>query len=506
MGVEPPAKELAAVPRFILIEPSIEGHIGHHLEYAVHVLRAAAEAGYQPLLATNRRFPAESDAPFDTYRQYKYSFWSQPLISGLGPMKWLYRRLRRSTSSCATAVSAVSDATAVPAVRGATGVPPVLYEEHEQDARATQHGQDARTTGLLRRAAGCWRRWLADPIRVRQFARDTESLIRQLDLRADDLLFLPGAGEIELEGLTRLLAHCKDAARATWHLVFRRDPPSPAAPNGAHARLLRALRRVEPDCRAGRVRFYTDTEELSREYEKLAHGLHVGQVANLPLDARQVGNLPHEAIRFRTLPIPHTDSGPVEPCGSSEPLHVLYLGDARREKGYHHLPQIVADLWDDCIAGGRIVLTIQSNPALTDDEPQIAAAREQLRSYASTAITLLEEPLSSSAYRRLLHSGGLILLPYDRPAYRWRSSGILVEALAAGIPPVVPADTWLARQLPHETLGAAYNDVREIPAIIRRIIADYGRYRQAALAFAAGWRSKHNAASLVAMLASGDWD
>jgi glycosyltransferase involved in cell wall biosynthesis len=365
---------------------------------------------------------------------------------------------------------------------------------------------------------------------VRQFARDTESLIRQIGLRTDDLFFLPGAGEIELEGLARSFARRRVAASATWHLLFRRDPPSPDASGGLHARLLRALRRIEPEYRAGRVRLYTDTDDLSREYERLGC---VGDVLSRRTQSHCIESGRSETasygrVHFRTLPIPHTDSGPIAPrveetgtgtspntttiaalpLGSepvpvpSRPLHVLYLGDARREKGYHHLPRIVADLWDDCLAAGRITMTIQSNPALTDDEPAIAAARERLRSYASSAITLVDEPLSSAAYRRLLHSGDLILLPYDPQAYRWRSSGILVEALAAGIPAIVPAETWLARQLLVD-VGAVYHDVWEIPALIRRIVGDYGRYVQASQAFAPGWRAKHNAASLVQMLARG---
>ena len=68
-------------------------------------------------------------------------------------------------------------------------------------------------------------------------------------------------------------------------------------------------------------------------------------------------------------------------------------------------------------------------------------------------------------------------------------------------PPIVPADTWLARQLP-AGVGVAYHDVQEIPALVGQIAADYGRCAQASLDFAPAWRARHNAAALVAMLAS----
>ena len=44
-------------------------------------------------------------------------------------------------------------------------------------------------------------------------------------------------------------------------------------------------------------------------------------------------------------------------------------------------------------------------------------------------------------------SSDITILPYDRTSYGTRSSGVLVESLAAGIPVIVPAGTWLSRQL-----------------------------------------------------------
>ncbi|MBL8219615.1 MAG: hypothetical protein JNL62_10315, partial [Bryobacterales bacterium] len=49
--------------KFILIDQSISSIAGHHYEYAVHVLEAAQRAGFEPYLATNRRFPKEQHPP-----------------------------------------------------------------------------------------------------------------------------------------------------------------------------------------------------------------------------------------------------------------------------------------------------------------------------------------------------------------------------------------------------------------------------------------------------------
>jgi glycosyltransferase involved in cell wall biosynthesis len=460
--------------RFILIDPSIEGFTGHHLEYAVHVLRAAEQAGFDPTLVTNRRFSAQAETPFATYRQYKYDFWSRPFLSGRnGWLKGVYRFFRNSAERNGNTAGSPSErwggsCTATPEATGAT--------VQLSPQRAELSPQRTALARMALWAARCWRARFSDPIRARQFGRDTADLLKQLRVTAADLVFVPGAGDIELAGLLRTFRRVADAGRAQWHLVFRRDPPQHTT-GAAQQRLVRAFEHLRAHAAAGNVRFYADTEELSRQYEELA------------------------GLPFRTLPIPHTHAAPRPPRAPAGPLHILYLGDARKEKGFHHLPGIVRDLWADCVATGRVAWTIQSNPPLTDDEPEIRAAREQLRGLASDAVVVLTAALSSDQYRRLLLSGDIILLPYEQAAYRWRSSGILVEALAAGIPPIVPADTWLARQVPAD-VGVTYADIRQVPGLIREMIGQYDRYRAAALVFSEDWIRRHNAANLVDMLSA----
>ena len=41
----------------------------------------------------------------------------------------------------------------------------------------------------------------------------------------------------------------------------------------------------------------------------------------------------------------------------------------------------------------------------------------------------------------------LVLIPYSAQSYRYRSSGVLVEAMAAGKPVVTTAGSWMAAQL-----------------------------------------------------------
>ena len=410
--------------RFLLLDPSIEGSAGHHLEYALVVLRAAALAGYEPILATNRRFHCENPE-FATYPIYEHGFWAAPPRSGESS---LVRAGIAQVRRCAKAVV------------------PML---------------------------GRWSRQRSDQVRTTAFTRDTASLLRQLSVRPGDEVFVPTVGQVELDGLLRAFSRIDHWEHARWHLVFRRDPMQHDAPE-LRRRLTAAFRSAKPAYSSGRLRFYTDTDELSRAY---------GELADMPMV---------------TLPIPH--AGPADTCKkeSAGPLRILYLGDARKEKGYHHLPAIVRDVWPDCVAGGQIQFVIQSNPAMVYEEPEVRAARQQLRAMAGDSLTLITDPLPSEQYRKLLTSGDLMLLPYDPQAYRRRSSGILAEALAAAVIPIVPAETWLASQL--EAGGLTYHHIDEVPSLIRQAVAQIETRRNAAKSFAVNWARRHSAENLVKIL------
>ena len=72
--IAPPA---AVMPKFVVIDHSITDLGGHHYGYAAHVLRAAERAGYQPVLATNRKFTNSANAAWPIPRVYEFDFWAE---------------------------------------------------------------------------------------------------------------------------------------------------------------------------------------------------------------------------------------------------------------------------------------------------------------------------------------------------------------------------------------------------------------------------------------------
>jgi len=69
---------------------------------------------------------------------------------------------------------------------------------------------------------------------------------------------------------------------------------------------------------------------------------------------------------------------------------------------------------------------------------------------SNSGIKLIFDPLPFEEYLSLLLGSDIVLLLYDEEKYYARSSGILVECLAAGIPVIVPSGTWLSRQFVRE--------------------------------------------------------
>ena len=106
-------------------------------------------------------------------------------------------------------------------------------------------------------------------------------------------------------------------------------------------------------------------------------------------------------------------------------------------------------------------------------------------------IQLLPDVLPRSNYVAWMGRADLILLPYDPKLFRARTSGVFVEAIAAGKPPVVTDGTWMAHELRQHGLEQLILDwdspailadlLRvardpELPAKLARMQAAYAEY------------------------------
>jgi hypothetical protein len=228
-----------------------------------------------------------------------------------------------------------------------------------------------------------------------------------------------------------------------------------------------------------RIRFYTDSGRLSRDYEALA------------------------GVPFGVLPLPFRaeliQSAPREP---GAPVTLAYLGEARDEKGFHWLPDLIDSL-ADYLADGKARFLLQSNVGQPQHNPRTMAALRRLRSQPRLGVELLpDEALTPTAYYALASQADVVLLPYFRERYRACTSGVLAETLAAGAAAVVPAGTWLADELP-AGCGERFEDFDGFVRSVKRVLDGFANYRAAARMNQAGWCRRHSPDALVAALLGG---
>jgi len=270
---------------------------------------------------------------------------------------------------------------------------------------------------------------------ARRFADELASALARWEVTADDALFLPYANLAELEGVG-LLANRLGAALPRLSLLFRRDVDEQGLDAGVGPRtigalLRRALGTLRAHPAADRIRVFTDSDTLTDDY---AERLQVRvQTAPIPVDER-----------FTALASPR----------APRPVVISYFGDARTEKGYHRLPGAIGRLVP-ALDRGDLRVVAQSNFNVPGGEPGIAAAKRVLAE--QRGIDVLHEPLHDDEYALYLGESHLVLLPYDADRYVARTSGILAEAVHAGVPVVVPEGTWLSEQLRRHGAGVTFD-------------------------------------------------
>ncbi len=457
--------------RFILIDSSIKAAGGHHFEYAARILDAAKAEGYQTLLLAHKNFdkarwpighevkPAFSNTFWDHFVHYYVK--RQPRRIALRPPRFLYGlvrfwrrqvlRFRFSRSGLAyerardyrlreipTLGFTTHDLSALPSTRAGMLVSRIVISL--RSFALTVWGRIRQVGAASARAL----RWLLlivmapfaillgpfllmrpkqDPARA--FAAELDGALRMQKRHDDDIVFVPNATAAELRGLALLRARRNKKGELHWAFLFRRPVFEGYAEDyqrqGEAARLHRiqfaALKRVAPDAN---VSFYTDTDELTEQYNRLG------------------------VYPFHTVPVPVDPALAQRPAEAHNPLVVGYIGDARDEKGYQHLPRLVDHLDSDPATAGRVRFLFQSNFNVPGGEPEPRHAKRLLQHARPGLVELVEGPFDQKEYADLARRIDILLIPYSAHQYSARSSGVLAEAIAAGIPSVAPARTSMA--------------------------------------------------------------
>jgi glycosyltransferase involved in cell wall biosynthesis len=151
-------------------------------------------------------------------------------------------------------------------------------------------------------------------------------------------------------------------------------------------------------------------------------------------------------VTVAPIPIDDTAIDAAAGCPADPGPHFGYFGEARREKGFHRLPEAIERL-----PSTEATFTVQYTPGGGPKDFVIERALARLRRLPSARVELIEAALPTNALLRAMARCRVLLLPYASEAYRLRSSGLLCYALALGRVLIVPAgENWLARTVDAE--------------------------------------------------------
>lgn len=384
------------MPDFYLIDQSLKGVGGHHFDYTQLVAQAAAAAGRKVVIGCHRKFrhPAllagaydfvvRSCFRFTTYAACSNLIGIQDMISGRKQGRFLPRFSRCWNFARQWIHSGTSRNTPVPL----------------SDAFTTEQQE-----------------------RIHAFANDLESFF-QRPLASGDVVFFPTLSDLEAEGLRLFLSGRPDALAANWHIqfhfpLFRGRTPSYPLQLGridALKNTLDALRQLPAN-----IRYYVTSETLRQQYrmtgfdfENLAYPIH-----------------------------PDFQAGSIRKKSPSKTARLAFAGAIRQEKGKGRLERLIDGIRQGL--GSTATICVQKKKP---------GGWSRLRSFWKKRrpdppnMETYPFPLGPEDYREFIRSADLgLLTTYDPDAYFSRRAGILGEYLAAGVPVIVPAGSWLADQI-----------------------------------------------------------
>jgi glycosyltransferase involved in cell wall biosynthesis len=314
---------------------------------------------------------------------------------------------------------------------------------------------------------------------ARLFENEVAAALRHARCSSDDIIFLPTIRTSELFALWKAVQRTSDFHFLQFHIVLRRDASEMDFPEDGAPGISVMFREIQGAPAGKTFRFYCDTAQLCADYTSLTDDL----------------------LEFRLLPIPFPDPNydptSLQKWSAGPAIKLVYLGGARVEKGFHLISGAMRFLQK--AYPGKILWRLQAPLSGGLEEPEVIEARREMTSVRDGSIELVERNLTSAEFQSLLLSADIVLLPYLREFYRARSSGILVQVLAAGKPVIVPSGTWLSSQT-NETGAVEFAGPSDFPDAVLHAVRQLPGLTREARARAAAYAAFHNADALLEML------
>jgi hypothetical protein len=312
----------------------------------------------------------------------------------------------------------------------------------------------------------------------RSFQRDLLQVERSLF--HGSLTFFPTLSERQLLGTIRWLSHFDDHARP------------------------RAVATLEA------LADWSDSNPSARIYRSLWADCPAAVKKDLALTVREAGTADqfHRLLGVRpyVLPSPlgaHAKRAQIAANVGAPPhgsMIVSFVGGSRLERGTMLIPDVVKLCAESDI---RFFIQAKSGSHSGVDLAQLTALR------GLPNVELHEGVLERDAYHDAI-ARSVVLIPYAPNHYRWRSSGVYVEAKFLGAPVIVAAGSCMAEEVKVLGNGLVFEDYSPaaIAACIARAQTEIGSLRERAKICAREFSVEHGPDRCVdaieSLFASGD--
>jgi glycosyltransferase involved in cell wall biosynthesis len=313
-----------------------------------------------------------------------------------------------------------------------------------------------------------------------------EDLGRLSGVTAEDIVYLNSAQPAQFMAIVKWLHGIPEAQRPHVVLEFGTDPGVDVREVDGQARLVLHDFRTDP-----RAMFYRFAAiKLNDTMLPRVHLTTFDTTASA-IYAQMLGK------PVGVLPLPQFAHAQIVSRVGRRPVTVSVLGHQRPDKGYHLMPEIA-----------RLLLALEPDARLLihNGAPDVMSrVQQELRAHAAVEmrVQLNEQTADPTLWAALLAASDLILCPYEPARFVASYSAVAAEALASGIPLIVPGGTALARLLVEfGNPGAAF--AQYTPASIveatRAALAEFDTIAQRAVAAADQWRATMGAEQMVTAL------
>ena len=156
-------------------------------------------------------------------------------------------------------------------------------------------------------------------------------------------------------------------------------------------------------------------------------------------------NVRKVAAPMPVIAAPAAQSGIVRDRSGDNPITIGFVGHQRPAKGFGLVPGLVQKLIETF--GDRVKIIAHDSSGDNWDDV--------VSKLLSLGATVIQDAMSGAEYDATLDRLSVLVLPYDPAAYATLMSGAAAEAIACGLPVVVPAGTILADDVKRYGAGGA---------------------------------------------------